>query len=231
MHFRHALKHLPCARRAVSAWSIMMSRVKYRILAATAAAFLAPVAALPAHSASVSKTYSYFSIGGKTLGEIEKELDRRGPKVESTGQRHPGATTMEFTTRLTFEDGKRCRVANADVRVKARIKLPRWRARSSASRETSLVWDTLSSDIKRHEESHVIIAKNHARELEHALKAMGTLQDCETAKAKAKKITDRVLAKHDDAQERFDRVEGINFENRLLRLLKYRIERIEDGRL
>jgi predicted secreted Zn-dependent protease len=40
-----------------------------------------------------------------------------------------------------------------------------------------------------------------------------------------------VLAKHDDAQERFDRVEGINFENRLLRLLKYRIERIEDGRL
>lgn len=185
----------------------------------------------PAGAASVSKSYSYFSIGGNTLGEIEKELERRGPQVNSTGQRHPGATTMEFTTRMTFKEGDRCAIADAHVRVKARIKLPRWRARSRASRETSVVWDTLSSDIKRHEESHVIIAKNHARELEKALLSLDSQNDCDTVKAKAKQVTERVLEKHDDAQERFDRVEGINFENRLLRLLQYRIERIEDGRL
>ena len=94
-----------------------------------------------------------------------------------------------------------------------------------------LIWDTLESDIRRHEESHVVIAKNHARELEDALTEIGRQKDCATAKTRVKATTDRVLAAHDAAQERFDRIEGINFESRLLRLLKYRMERIESGRL
>ena len=37
----------------------------------------------------------------------------------------------------------------------------------------------------------------------------------------------RLLSKHDRAQEEFDRVETINFERRMLRLMRYRIERMQ----
>ena len=192
----------------------------------------AMLVAAPANSAGISKKYSYFTIGGSTLEELEKELGRRGPQVKSTGRRHPGATQMEFTTTVSYAEGKRsCRIEKAIVLVKAKIILPRWRARRRADRETRIVWDTLSSDIKRHEESHVIIAKNHGREIEQALEGLGSAKNCAVLEARGRKVSSRIMKKHDRAQEKFDKVEGINFESRMLRLLRYRIERIEDGRL
>ena len=87
-----------------------------------------------------------------------------------------------------------------------------------------------TTDRKR-EERHVEIAKNHGRQLEDALKATYPQKDCGAAKAKAAEITAAILAKHDRAQVQFDRVEGVNFESRILRLMRYRIERIENGQL
>ncbi len=185
-----------------------------------------------ADAGSVSKTYSYFSIGGTTLEEIENELNTHGPQVKSSGRRHPGATQMEFTTRIKYaENVKRCKVVEASVSVKAKVILPKWRRSKGAGDDVRMVWDTLASDIKRHEESHVVIAKNHARELEDALKKMWPQKTCEAAADKAKALSDKILSKHDRAQEEFDRVEGLNFESRLIRLLRYRMERIQDGRL
>ena len=196
------------------------------------AAGIALLAGPAAHAASVAKTYSYFTVGGTTVEEIEKELKRRGPQVKSTGLRHPGATRMEFTSRVGYgEKGGRCSVVSASVTVKANMILPRWNRRGAAAPDTRLIWDTLSADIKRHEESHVVIAKNHARELEEVLKGVPRQRDCAAAQARVKEVTARILAKHDREQDRFDMIEGKNFESRLMRLLQYRIERIESGQL
>jgi predicted secreted Zn-dependent protease len=201
----------------------MMSNVKSLVVALALAGM-----ALPAGAASVNKTYSYFSVGGKTLEEIETELVRRGPRVKSTGRRHPGATQMEFTTRLAYAEREgNCAIVKASVSVRAKMILPRWGQRAKADGDTRLIWDTLSADIKRHEESHVIIAKNHARELEQALKGISRQRSCQLAAAKAKAMTEKILTKHDRAQDEFDRIEGINFESRIIRLLRYRMERIE----
>jgi predicted secreted Zn-dependent protease len=115
------------------------------------------------------------------------------------------------------------------VTVKARIILPRWTRPRRADASVRLIWDTLASDIKRHEESHVIIAKNHARMLEQALLKIPEQSDCQAAKAEVKKITKKILARHDRAQTEFDRIESVNFESRILRLLRYRMERMANG--
>ena len=203
----------------------MMKRFLYGVL-------LFVLAGVPAQAANVVKTYSYFSIGGGTLDEIEAQLSKRGPQVKTTGHRHPGATRMAFTTRLGFtERPGACQIVSAAVTVKVTVILPRWKRPRNADSGVKLFWDTLSTDIRRHEESHIVIAKNHARELEQALLASGRQKDCQLARAKAKAISDKILTRHDRAQAQFDRVEGINFESRILRLLQYRIKRIEDGRL
>lgn len=180
---------------------------------------------------SVSKTYSYFTIGGTTVDEIDRELHARGPTVQSTGRRHPGATQMQFSTRITYASAPGwCRVDKAEVSVAAKIILPRWGQRKRADGDTRLVWDTLSADIRRHEEAHVQIAKRHARELGQALRALGQTSGCDTLKAAAAAVSARVLADHDRAQERFDRIESVNFENRLTRLLTYRMQRDEKAK-
>ena len=196
------------------------------------AASLLVAAALPTAAANVSKTYSYFSIGGTTLDQLEAELSTRGPQVKSTGRRHPGATQMQFTTKLDYaEKNGWCRVANATVSVRAKVILPKWRQRGKAGQDVRIVWDTLSSDIKRHEEGHVVIARNHARELEQSLKALGRQKGCAAVAEKAKLTAAKILDEHDRAQDRFDRIEGINFERRMLQLLRYRLERIDAGKL
>ncbi len=187
---------------------------------------------LPAHAITLSKSYAYYSIHGRTLEDIDKELQKHGPQLHGEGARHPGATRMEFNTKISYgEKNGRCRVANAHVILKVRMTLPRWRQRRHADPDTRLIWDTLSADIKRHEESHVVIAKNHARELENALNAIYPKKDCDLVAAKAKEVTQQILAKHDRAQDEFDRIEGINFESRIMRLLRYRMQQIEEGRI
>jgi predicted secreted Zn-dependent protease len=190
------------------------------------------LAATPAGAASLVKTYSYFSVGGRTLDDIEAQLSKNGPEVKSTGSRHPGATQMAFTTRISYaQTANSCRIADAQVTVKVKVILPEWRRPRKSDPDVRLFWDTLSADIKRHEERHVEIAKNHARRLEDALKASYPQATCEAAKAKAGEITAAELARHDQDQVRFDRVESVNFESRILRLIRYRMERVENGQL
>jgi predicted secreted Zn-dependent protease len=196
------------------------------------AASLLWLAAMPASAESLTKTYSYFSVGGTTLDELEDQLNRRGPRVKSTGQRHPGATQMQFNTRLGYtERGGRCRVTEANVTVKVKVILPRWRQRGRADQDVRLIWDTLSDDIKRHEEQHVVIARKHARQLERKLVRLGRQKSCAIAAEKAKATADRLLEKHDKAQAKFDRTESANFEKRLMKLMQRRINMIEAGKI
>lgn len=195
-------------------------------------AALLAIAVLPARAENITKTYTYFSVRGTTLDELEAELNKRGPKVKKTGQRHPGATQMQFNTRLGYvEKNGACRISEATVTVKAKLILPKWSQRARGDDEARLVWDTLSEDIKRHEEQHVSIAQDYARKLERKLMRLGRQKDCQIAAQKAKATADATLAAHDRAQAKFDVKEGAGFEKRLLKLMRQRIKLIEAGKI
>lgn len=194
------------------------------------AALLLIGAILPADAAELSKTYSYFSIRGNTLDDIERELARRGPSVVTTGQRHPGATRMEFKTHLTYAESRGfCRVSSAEVHIAAKVILPRWRAGRKASADTRFVWDTLAIDIRRHEEQHVAIANTYARRLENRLKGLWQYKSCEAVQARATRMTNRILDQHERAQQHFDKVESDGFEDRLIRLMESRLRELAQG--
>jgi predicted secreted Zn-dependent protease len=190
------------------------------------AAVVAAVLVWPANAADISKKYNYFAIYGKTAEDLDREIGKRGPKLKLTGTRHPGATSMEFDIKTKFmSDGKNCKLANAYVSLDLKLTLPTWKNRKSANAEMAIMWDTLSSDIKRHEERHAIIARNFAIDLERKLEALPRKKDCKQVQANAELLADDILKAHAKAQADFDKVEAINFEARLARLLEYRIER------
>lgn len=173
----------------------------------------------------ISKTYSYFSIGGRTSEELERELARRGPMLAETGVRHAGATRIKLGGTVEYDDtGSRCRVSDAIVRLETRLTLPRWTNRKHANADTTLVWDTLSSDIKRHEERHAELARQYARKLEKALEGLRSRSDCKAMAVQVDAKTKSIVAQHAADQERFDRVEAASFERRMARLLRYRTQ-------
>lgn len=172
----------------------------------------------------ISKTYGYFSIGGKTAEALDRELERRGPVTNASGHRHPGATEIKFGGEVTYlERGKECSVGDVKVTLKTNLILPRWTNRRSADKNLRFIWDTLSADIKRHEERHAEIARTYARTLERDLRALRSASSCPELEKKVGAVTKRVLEAHDRDQMRFDRIESKNFDNRMMRLLKYRM--------
>ncbi|PYE89958.1 DUF922 domain-containing Zn-dependent protease [Phyllobacterium leguminum] len=195
-----------------------------KVLAATAILIFA---AATADAATVHRTYSYYSITGKTAADLDKGLARGGPLLKSTGNHHPGAAQIRFDAKARYRsDGRACRVTGVYVNVYAKVMLPRWKQRRKAEPQLALVWDTLSQDIKRHEESHIIIARTHASEIERAVRALPSRPDCALLRADINKVTEQLMKAHDIAQKKFDYVETLNFEKRFERLLTYRLERM-----
>lgn len=169
------------------------------------------------------KTITYFDIGGRTAAEIDAELSKKGPLTQSTGGRHPGATQIRFGGDVTYSTSSgRCRIEDATVTLKTKLILPRWKNRNKAPSGLALIWDSLSADIKRHEERHAEIARQHARDLERRLKRLRPESDCNSLQDKVSATTDRITADHDRAQIEFDRIEARNFEDRMARILRYR---------
>lgn len=172
-----------------------------------------------------SKTFAYFSVGGRTAAELDEELSKRGPMMKHNGSRHPGATKIKWGGSVTYvRRGNRCAVGEAKVTLSTQIILPRWKNRKRTTASLALIWDTLASDIKRHEERHAEIARTHARALERTLKTLRPEADCERMQARVDRATADAVSKHDADQARFDRVESKNFNDRMMRLLTHRLK-------
>lgn len=191
-----------------------------------ALAALACLAHQPAAAETItSKTFAYFSVGGRTAAELDEELSKRGPLMRHNGSRHPGATKIKWGGSVTYvRRGSRCAVGEAKVTLSTQIILPRWKNRKHATPSLALIWDTLASDIKRHEERHAEIARHHARALERTLKTLRPEADCERMQARVDRATADAVTKHDADQARFDRVESKNFNDRMTRLLVHRLK-------
>jgi predicted secreted Zn-dependent protease len=172
-----------------------------------------------------TKSYSYFDIKGKTADELDQQLSTRGPTANGSSARHPGATKIRFGGDATYvQENGRCRVRSARVTVHTTIILPRWDKRNGASKQLSMIWDALSSDIKRHEEHHAEIAKAQARTMEREILALPPQPTCDRMQELVTEVSNRAIEKHDRLQARFDQVEAVNFQTRMIRLLNNRLK-------
>ena len=87
-----------------------------------------------------------------------------------------------------------------------------------------MIWDALSSDIKRHEERHAEIARTQARAMERGILSLPAQRNCEAMQELVSEESTRGIDEHDRLQARFDKVEAVNFQNRMMRLLNNRLK-------
>ncbi|MCM2292799.1 DUF922 domain-containing protein [Allorhizobium sp. BGMRC 0089] len=175
----------------------------------------------------VHKSMHYFRIGGHTAEELDRELESKGPHTSNSAGRHPGAARIRFGGTLTYvRTPDSCKIGRSRVTVSIEIIIPRWINRRHASRNLALVWDTIYYDIRRHEARHAEIAVQHARDLDRRLMALSSYPNCQALQKKIVAVTDKVSEEQDEDQLRFDRIEAINYDARLMRLLKYRFQQL-----
>lgn len=175
-------------------------------------------------AADIREHTRYFSIGGSTLEELDRDLSRNGPLMAGTNMRHPGATEVKFDGKVTYKpDGGLCRVAKTELTLRLVKTLPKWSAPNSATPSVALIWKTLSDDIARHEGDHARIARSYVRKMESAIRNLGAAKTCEEMEARVNAVSARYLAAHQAAQVEFDVIEGREMNMRLRRLLKRNI--------
>lgn len=185
------------------------------------AAMMALASAGPGFGAEIRERTSYFTLHGSTLAELDRELARKGPQTSKGDIRHPGATEVKFSGRVTYQPtGKSCRVAKVNFMLRLVKILPKWTPPRSASKTTVVVWTTLSDDIARHEGDHAKIAKMWLKKMESAVRNLGPERTCEAMEARVNAVGANYLAGHEAAQRQFDVVEGREMNRRLTRLLK-----------
>jgi predicted secreted Zn-dependent protease len=171
--------------------------------------------------ASSSKSYSYFTVGGRTLIEILADIQKRGPRINGAKDRMMGTTALKFTTNLNYREANGfCSVASAKVTTIAKITLPRWRKPNGADQSVQLIWNALAADIKRHEDSRLPIANKYARAVERELKTIRHEKSCAVARTKAQGIQAGIFEQQDKAQAKANQVQARKFEALLRKLQK-----------
>lgn len=177
-----------------------------------------------ADAASIDERTTYFTIQGKTLAQLDRELGRKGPTAGAGSTRHPGATTVSFGGTVTYTPTRgRCRVGRTGFSLKLVKILPRWRPPKAADAATVIVWRTLAQDIERHENDHAKIARRYVKRMEGAVRNLGSRRTCSELEAAVNAVTKRYLQDHEREQLEFDKVEGRDVNRRLQRLLRQNI--------
>jgi predicted secreted Zn-dependent protease len=159
-------------------------------------------------------TTDYYDIKGNT----EKTLDR-SIRLNSPQNGHAFAATelrlVPVDVRPTV-DSRGCRVGTAQIKVVARIILPRWKDRAGAAGDLKRGFDNYAAYAKEHEKAHVRIGELAANALENELKAIPPQKNCDITLRKSKTVIKSVLARHNRAQLAFDASE----KRRIAKLLR-----------
>lgn len=168
---------------------------------------LVPIALVLAGCSTTPKaevSVGYYQVSGTNERTIERQLALRGPHIPGKGRALAAARiSMEQRVQVAEAPGF-CRVATAQIRIKADVTLPKWKERASASPELARKWDDFAAYAEAHERVHVRIAEAYAAELERKLKQIPSQSDCETVSKIVSVISKEVVSRMNAAQDKFD---------------------------
>jgi predicted secreted Zn-dependent protease len=161
----------------------------------------------------LKQTTATYDIRGTSIRELKAAMREHGPS--STGSNSTdrniiivGQTSTTFS--WSFQSVKErdgCFPRNITITLEARVLIPLWTDKLLATYPLQDEWDRYRVDVERHEQRHVEIAYDSARELERGLAAARS-EKCEDLKTAMRAIADGHLEKNRQKQREFDAREG-----------------------
>ncbi len=161
----------------------------------------------------LKQTNETYDIRGSTIRELKAAMREHGP----SGTGAPSAdrnkivvgrtsTTFAWTFQhVKTQDG--CTAKSIAVTLEARVVMPLWTDKLLATYALQAEWDRYRADVERHEQRHVDIAFETARELERGL-AEARSEKCGDLQAVMRAIAEGHMERDRRNQREFDAREG-----------------------
>lgn len=186
-------------------------RVSALIIAFAALATGSPQAAVA--EPILKQTNTTYDIRGSNIRELKAAMRAHGPSsVGSNSAEHNTIIVGQTATSISWtyqyiKERNGCFPNNVTVTLVARVLLPLWNDKLHATYALQDEWDRYRLEVERHEQRHVEIAYEGARNLERGIKT-ARADKCEDLKAVIRTITDSHLEQTRQKQHEFDAREG-----------------------
>jgi predicted secreted Zn-dependent protease len=147
-------------------------------------------------------TTRFYDVKGTTPAALDAQLRSLGPL---NGHALALAEIQFEPVKATLvEDATGCRSKEIDIRVNARITLPRWMNRTGADSDLRRAFNNLEDYAKAHEQMHVTIAEAAAKSMERRIAAIPTQRNCKAFEREVAKVVRDVSKVHNRLQNEFD---------------------------
>lgn len=181
------------------------------LLASSSSAFAEP---------KFTTKYKYFDIGGTNHEALWFDINKKGPK-SNRGVGHAGYTTFKFKNSVgIIPKNGLCQITSIDFHLTSTVQLPKWIDGRKSDNEMKIYWKALSSDVKRHEDQHVEIARQSILNLERKLLEIKPHKSCKVLKRKIRNTINASEKMLDRQQNTFERKEVRGQKERLTKLVE-----------
>lgn len=151
-----------------------------------------------------STTYTYYTVSGKTAGEIFNAMLRQGPKVN--GMKSFASTSMTTLQKGYLEPGKSCQIKGYALQLNFVTKLPRVANEKALPAADLARWRQFSQMVKIHEATHRSIWLDCAASVERQTRAIKA-SSCSEFNQKVEQIWQKARAACTQRHASFERSE------------------------
>ncbi len=148
----------------------------------------------------------YYTISGKTVADLRREMDHKGI-LEENGRHNDAYTSWEVSWRFNYQPNaeRRCAITSVSTRVEVKYWFPRWENPKDAAQDVRDRWEGYMSALLAHEDEHKNFGISAAHDIEAAILRMAPAPDCAILTQEANALGDNILDQYTAVEIEFDR--------------------------
>lgn len=147
----------------------------------------------------------YYDVEGRTADEVRRDMDWESPFREA-GRNFVAATKWHVNWRYrSWETRNSCTLTRVDTRVRISVTLPRLLRPELLDPALQSRWQQYVEALQRHEQGHVDLALQAARDVEERIAAIPPQASCAALRDAVDRIGDEVIAQYHARERAYDR--------------------------
>ncbi len=147
-----------------------------------------------------------YTVSGKTISELSRSLEANAqPDPHEAGTRYYANTKWYLSAHWSWKDtSSGCVVGRSDISIALTMTLPALATTKGVPADVLTRWNTFIGNTQTHEEGHVRLAQQGARDYQRELGNFPTTSNCTLLQSQLSRLFDREFAAIDQANVDYD---------------------------
>lgn len=159
----------------------------------------------PPPSPTINVNYSYYSLDGATIADIQHQMNQRGPWSELEAQHYFANTDWRVSWSYDYTMTDRgCILKNLQGKVDITFTLPQWRVPAEASPALVSSWNQFLGALQLHESGHMSHGVSAGQEVLQTLSQIPAAESCDALKTMARSAANQVIQHYNQQDLAYD---------------------------